>query len=349
VIDNYVSQADLARQTAVIVPVYFSAKPGDDMVESLLRMTVLDLPHVVPQEQTWLIVDGDARSAAIARRVLDGLATSSGASMRLVVNETNGGKLAVIRQGMRAVLESQTHVRYLAIMDGDGDHLPTVLPGLVRAAASMAEAYGHERVIAIGARQDRARAMGWVRGELETLLDSLTVEGLGYALARQGRALDLSQCLPRRTPDLSSGYKVYLREMALLLFAGPEPVTGTLTLWDYWHYGPETVTIVDAVLGGAVFGEMLRPSWNGQPATSFGEFSVVSMYGALLSWVWARLGLPLDVAATQFDSRRVGMPLGTTLEGAEVLDRLRAHALKALASQTGSAAVPPPRSTLPFA
>jgi hypothetical protein len=266
-------------------------------------------------------VDGDAHSAAIARRVLNGLASSGGTTMRLVANESNGGKLAVMRQGMRAVLESQPHVRYLAIMDGDGDHLPAVLPGLVRAAASMAQAYGHERVIAIGARLDRARTMGWVRGELETLLDGLTVDALGYALARQGRAPDVSQCLPGRIPDLSSGYKVYLREMALALFAGPEPETGTLSAWDYWHYGPETVTIVDAVLGGAVFGELRRPSWNGQPATSFGEFSVVSMYGALLTWAWMRLTLPLDVAATQFDNRRAGMALGTAREGAEVLDR----------------------------
>ncbi|MHB1319010.1 MAG: glycosyltransferase [Anaerolineae bacterium] len=346
--DHFVPQAELGRETAVIVPVYFSARPSDAMVDRLLWMTVVDLPPYVPAEQVWLVVDGDSRSAAIARQVLDRLATAGQGHMRLLVNEENAGKLAVIRQGMRVILESQPHVRYLAIMDGDGDHLPAVLPGLIRAADSMVAAYGHERVIAIGARSSRTRPMGWVRGELEGLVDQLTIDALTYALARDGRAIDLSQCLPGRIPDLSSGYKVYLREMALLLFGGAEPETGTLSAWDYWHYGPETVTIVDAMQAGAVFGEMLRPSWDGQPATSFGEFSVVSMYGALLTWVWARLGLSLEVAATQFDNRRVGMALGTAIEGAEELDRLRTHALGGLATHTGQRSVPPARATLPF-
>jgi hypothetical protein len=343
-----IPQAELGLQTAVVVPVFFSARPTDDMVERLLWMTLADLPHYLPAEQVWLVVDGDSRSASIARRVVDGLADAGQGTMHLLVNAENAGKLAVIRQGMRAILESHPQVRYLAIMDGDADHLPAVLPGLTRAAQSMLETYGHERIIAIGARSSRARPMGWVRGELEALLDQLTVDALTYALARDGRAIDLSQCLPGRIPDLSSGYKVYLREMAQLLFAGPEAETGTLAAWDYWHYGPETVTIVNAVLAGAVFGEMLRPTWDGQPVTSFGEFSVVSMYGALLTWVWARLDLPLQAAAVQYDNRRVGMALGTAIEGVDLLDRLRAHALNGLAAHRGDGNVPETRATLPF-
>lgn len=346
--DSLIPQAELGLQTAVIVPVYFTTRAPDAMVERLLWMTVVDLPQHLPEEQVWLVVDGDSRSAVIARRVLDKFARPGRGAMRLLVNAENAGKLSVIRQGMRAILESQPHVRYLAIMDGDADHLPAVLPGLIRAAESMVTSYGHEQVIAIGARSSRTRPMGWVRGELEALLDQLTIDALTYALARAGRAIDLSQCLPGRIPDLSSGYKVYLRAMAQLLFDGPEPETGTLTGWDYWHYGPETVTIVDAVLAGAVIGEMLRPSWDGQPATSFGEFSVVSMYGTLLTWVWARLGLSLEVAATQFDNRRVGMGLGTAVEGVEMLDRLRTHALGGLAAHRGVDTVPAPRATLPF-
>ncbi|MFO7698632.1 MAG: hypothetical protein R6X16_15970 [Anaerolineae bacterium] len=343
-----IPQAELGLQTAVVVPVFFSARPSDAMVERQLWMTLVDLPHYLPAEQVWLVVDGDSRSAGIARQVVGGLGDAGQGTMQVLVNAENGGKLAVIRQGMRAILESQPQVRYLAIMDGDADHLPAVLPGLTRAAQSMVEAYGHERIIAIGARSSRTRPMGWVRGELEALLDQLTVDALTYALARDGRAIDLSQCLPGRVPDLSSGYKVYLREMARLLFAGQEPDTGTLTGWDYWHYGPETVTIVNAVLAGAVFSEMLRPTWDGQPVTSFGEFSVVSMYGALLTWVWAHLELPLQAAAVQYDNRRVGMALGTAIEGVQVLDRLRAHALNGLAAHRGDANVPETRATLPF-
>jgi hypothetical protein len=268
--------------------------------------------------------------------------------MHLIAHAENGGKLAAIRQGMAAVLAEQPQVRYLAVMDGDADHLTAVLPSLLRAAQGMADAYGHDRVIAIGARASRTRPMGWVRGELEFLLDGLTVDALAYALARRGQALDLTQCLTGRVPDLSSGYKVYLRAMAEVLFAGTEPDCGTLSAWDYWHYGPETVTIVDAVLAGGVFGEVQRPSWDGQPATSFGEFGVVAMYGELLTWVWTRLEVPLEVAATQYDNRRVGAALGTAREGADLLARLRDQSLGRLAAARGGSAVPAPRATPPF-
>jgi len=342
-VDSFLPQAALREEIAVVVPVYFT-RVSDAVIESLLWMTLVDLPAYVPPAQTWILIDGDERSAAIARQVVDRLAAPAG-RMHLVANSENRGKLAVIRQGMRLVLSEQPHVRFLAVIDGDGDHLPAALPGLVRAAASMEQAYGHGRVIAIGARLDRARAMGWVRGQLETLLDQLTLDALTYRLAWQGRALDLSQSLAGRVPDLSSGYKVYLRECAALLFGGSEPETGALSPWAYWHYGPETVTLVEAVQAGAVFGEMLRPSWDGQPVSSFAEFNAVAMYASLLTWVWARLGLAPEVAATHYDNRRAGMALGTTTEGAAMLAELRSRALQPL---YGAEPLPPPHGTLPF-
>lgn len=343
--DRWRSQEDLRHEVAVIVPVYFSPRVDDETVARLLYLTVADLPQVVPPEQVWLVVDGDPRSARLLHQVLDRLPEGTG-DMRLIDNEHNRGKLAVIRQGICEALCAVSQVRYLAIIDGDADHLPAALPGLVRAADSIAVAYGHEKVITIGARSSRIRPMGWVRGELETLLDQLTADALTYALARQERALDLSQCLSGHVPDLSSGYKVYLREMAELVFENSKPDTGTLSDSDYWHYGPETVTIVEALLAGGVMGEMLRPTWDGQPVTSFGEFSPVRMYGELLTWVWNRLNVPLEVAAAHLANRRQ-IALGTAREGAELLEQLRSHALGRLAAQTGET-VPEVRPTLPF-
>ena len=152
----------------------------------------------------------------------------------------------------------------------------------------------------------------------------VTLDALTYALARQGRTLDLSHCSGQGVPDLSSGFKVYGREIAAKLFANSEPQLASLSPSDYWHYGPETVTIIEAGLGDALIAEISRLTWDGQPATSFGEFRQVALYGELLAWVYARLEIPLSVAARLYDNLTPHLPLRTTVQGAEMLDALRA-------------------------
>jgi len=189
-----------------------------------------------------------------------------------------------------------------------------------------------------------------VRGELEALLDRVTLDAMAYALARQGRVLDLSHCQSRNSvPDLSSGYKVYGREIAKALFLEHEPQMACLSAPDYWHYGPETVSIVEGIFAGAIIGEMQRLTWDGQPTTSFGEFDHLSFHGELLAWVYCRLELPLDVAATFYDNGVAHMTLGTTKQGREVLAALRQYALeKAQAYRGGTGPLPAASPTLPF-
>lgn len=347
-LDGWLSQAQLGQQTAIVAPIYFSARPSDAMVERLLRITLMDCHHYLPAEQVWAVVDGDARSAGILARVVDDLAAGGAGRIRAAPLPKNLGKLGAIRYGMRAILREQPHVRWLAVLDGDADHLVAVLPALTRTAAFMAQVYGHDRVLAIGSRSSRVRPMGWVRGELERLLDQLTIDALAYALAREGRALDLSQCLAGAVPDLGSGFKVYGRGLAEVLFAGAEPAYLTLSPTDYDRYGPETVTIVETTLAGGVFGELLRTSWDGQPTTSFGEFGAVDMYGELLVWVWARLDVPLAVAAQMFDNHQRELSLATAREGAELVQRVRALALGRLAAWRNEAPPPPVRPMLPL-
>lgn len=344
------AQELLGQETAVVVPVYFAARVADAMVERLLRITLMDLHHYLPLEQVWAVVDGDPRSATILRRIVADLsrgAASSRGGIQVLDLPENRGKLGAMAEGMRAILRRQPHVRWLVVMDNDADHMASVLPQLVRSAAFLADVYGHQRVLAIGARASRVRPMGWVRGELELILDQLTVDASCYALALQGRALDLSQCLPGAVPDLSSGFKAYGRDLAMRLFSDAEPFYETLSPSDYYRYGPETVTIVETILAGGVLGEMLRPTWDGQPATSFGEFRVIEMYGELLTWVWTRLGIPLAAAAQMFDNHGRELALGTAPEGAELLRRLRAYALARLAERTGGD-VPSARPLLPY-
>jgi hypothetical protein len=333
-----------------VIPTYFSAKPSDDMVRHLLQVTLGDCHRYAPLESIWVVVDGDPRTARLVEELRERMLREHHSAFNTLLLAENRGKLWAVKEGVAALLKARPQVEFVVIRDGDGDHAISDMPGLVRAAIHLAEVRGDSRVILIGSRRSRHRPMGWVRGELEELLDQVTIDALAYSLARQGRALDLSHCLARNSvPDLNSGYKVYGRQIAKLLFVEHQPHLGCLTAHDYWHYGPETVSIVEAILAGAVIGETQRLTWDGQPTTSFGEFDHVSLYGELLAWVYCRLELPLEVAATFYDNGVAGLPLGTTKQGREVLATLRQYALeKVQAYRGGTGPLPPPSQSLPF-
>jgi len=348
--DRWLDQAELAQITGAVIPAYFSAKPTDDTMRQLLWMTLGDCPHYMPLQHICVVVDGDPRTARLADELRQRLLRKHGATFTLIPLPENRGKLWAIKEGITALLAEHPSMSYVVIRDGDGDHAISDMPHLVRAAAYLAEAYGHSRVIVIGSRRSRHRPMGWVRGELEALLDYVTLSALSYHLAGQGRALNLSHCLGQgAVPDLSSGYKVYGRQIAEELFIGHEPHLECLRTEDYWHYGPETVTVVEGILADAVLAEAQRLTWDGQPTTSFGEFRHVSLYGELLAWVFSRLRIPLAVAAQLYDNYVPTMPLRTTVEGSQLLASLRAYALEKVSAYAGVAeAIPPPKPTLPF-
>jgi hypothetical protein len=348
-VDGWVDQSEWALRTGVIVPAYFSAKPSGETVSHLLWMTLSDCHHYLPLEQVWVVVDGDRRTAGLAEDLRGQLQRNGHGSLNILPLSENMGKLGAIQAGMCALLAAHPRLQWIVIRDGDGDHMMSVTPQLVRTALFLEQAYGHSRVIVIGARTSRHRPMGFARGELESLLDQVTLDALAYVLARRGQALDLRHCLGHTTPDLSSGFKVYGRQIAESLFVKAEPRLLTLSESDYWHYGPETVTVIEAVLQGVVLAEALRPTWDGQPTTSFGEFRLLSLYGELLAWVFARLDIPIDVAACFFDRLVPGMTLRTTAEGRDLLDGLRRHALeKALSYRSEDGPIPPAAPLAPF-
>jgi hypothetical protein len=340
---DWTSQEALGRATGVVVPAYFSAAPTDDLVRRLLWMTLGDSHHYLPPEQVWVVVDGDRRTARLAAEVQEALREHLGRTFHLLPLAENGGKFRALCEGVRGLLARHPEVRYVAVRDGDGDHALSDLPALVRAAEEVAAARGDTNVLVVGSRASRHHPMGWVRGELETLLDRVTVDALAYHLARQGRALDLTRLLGANgAPDLSSGYKVYGREAAEVVFGAAPPRLCSLSETDYWRYGPETVPVVEAALAGATLAEAARVTFNGQPTSSFGDFHVVAMYGALLAWVFTRLDLPLPVAAQLYDNAACRMLLATAGPGAETLDAVRRHTLERAATHCGGAEIPPP-------
>jgi len=349
-VDRWVDQSELFHRVGVVIPAYFSAKPSDDVVRHLLWVTLGDCRHYSSLESIWVVVDGDLRTARLVEELRERVLSAQGVTFNALVQPENRGKHWAIKEGIGALLEASPSVDYVVIRDGDGDHAVSDMPKLVRAAIHLTEVRGDSRVILLGSRRSRHRPMGWVRAELEELLDRVTLDALAYALARQGRALDVSHCLgPGSVPDLSSGYKVYGRQIAEALFVEHEPQMACLSAQDYWRYGPETVNVVEGILAGAVIGETLRLTWDGQPTTSFGQFDHVSLYGELLAWVYCRLELPLSVAAQFYDNCVPSMALRTTVQGRELLASVRQYALrKAQTYRRESGPLPSTSPTLPF-
>ncbi len=339
----------LTARTAVLVPAYFSSKPGDELVRHLLWMTLGDCRRYLPLNNVWVVVDGDERTSRIAEEIRVRLSQEQGGGLHLVSLARNGGKLWALREGMQRILKARPDITYVVARDCDGDHAMSEVPNLLRAANELERAYGTLNTLVLGARQSRHAPMGWLRGDLETLLDGVTLDALAYAMARGGRALDLTHCrAPHIVPDLSSGFKVFGRSLAEHLFVDKEPRFACLEEEAYWHYGPETVTVVEGLFAGAIMGEVSRLTMNGQPTSSFGDFGLVSLYGDLLAWVYARLQIPLTVAAQFFDNWARALTLLASAQGREILAGVRQHALETLAECTGEGSVPEPVSRFTF-
>ena len=109
------------------------------------------------------------------------------------------------------------------------------------------------------------------------------------------------------------------------------------------------MTIIEGLLQGAIIAEVPRFTWDGQPTTSFGEYRYVSLYGELLAWVYARLEIPLGVAAQLYDNYAANMTLKATSEGGETLVALRHYALEKVRAYRGEGGdIPPPGPMVPF-
>ena len=90
-------------------------------------------------------------------------------------------------------------------------------------------------------------------------------------------------------------------------------------------------------------------TWDGQPATSFGAFDPTRLYGCILTWLLTRLDIPPEVGIRWFDNHIVGSSLRLTVEGLQLLERLRAYVWQQVSAYHAQPESPPPPSLrLPF-
>jgi hypothetical protein len=279
------SHQAMRESTGIVIPVYFPPGIDAEFAQRLLTETVQAFRGQVNDSQDiCLCVDG-ASGAAIARRVASEWGT------RITVAEVNRGKLSAIRAGMQLLLPEQ-RLRYLVIVDQDGDHFANELLNFVRTAGDVEELAPTTEIMVLGRRMSRHRPMGFLRGELEELADRVLLDALHYNAAVSGRPLSLQFALTLdEFPDFHSGYKLFTRATAEKIFlAEPRP----LGLSDncYYRHAVESVISTEVILSGAYLVQVNRSTIDEQPVSTFGLMDRCHLTADKIIWPCKRLNVP---------------------------------------------------------
>jgi len=180
-LETWIGQDAMRSLIGVVVPAYFSAKPSDELVAHLLKMTLGECVGYVRPENTWVVVDGDARTERLVGQLRETQWSEHGATFNVIALPENRGKFWAIKEGITALLHNSSEVSYIVIRDGDGDHDIAEVPSLTRAALHLCETYGHTRVIVLGsdARRYASRLYAALHEADALGVDEIWVLGLG--------------------------------------------------------------------------------------------------------------------------------------------------------------------------
>jgi hypothetical protein len=199
----------------------------------------------------------------------------------------------------------------------------------MRLALALQASEETDRVIIVGRRNHPHRALGWVRGEFETLLNRVLVDAVRFALAQRQQVLKTQyMALGEGIPDLHSGYKVYSRKVCELMVER----TWEVSPWvgpEIYRYGVEAVPLVEGMMAGAIVGEVARLTQE-SAFSGHGAFARPEANGSVLLWAFLRLGIAPLQAAVLLDNHLSHLMLWTDPQGREALLELRRHVLERL-------------------
>jgi hypothetical protein len=314
----------LRERTGVVIPVYLPPAVAAGQGEALLRDTVGTYAELLGDpSRVCVSVDGES-SASVA------VAEFCGAAAVLFhVFADNMGKLHAAAVGVRGLLARHPDLDYVAVIDQDGDHFANELPNLIRAALHVADTAETDNVLIIGQRRSLHRPMGFLRGELEDLIDRVLLEALNYHAAVTGQPLHLEYAaMLGEYPDFQSGFKVFSRATATAVFLS-EPRKAGVSDVAYYRHAVEAVMCVEALLAGAYLGGANRSTFNGQPISTFGNLDRARLFADKVIWPCRRLGVP-PVFVRQWLARHAPRLVLNTLspQGREEIESVRRLVLR---------------------
>jgi hypothetical protein len=318
----------MRRSLGMLIPVWFPPSLSNDQVQETLFDTLYDCEHFLAWEHVVLVVDGDARSQAIVQGLQTAYRQRYGQTFEVVYCAENGGKGFAVWRGTQWFLE-KPGLEYLAIRDADGDHALNDLVTLVRLAVALRNNEGTDRLIIVGRRNHPHRALGWIRGEFETLLNRVLIEAVRFALAQRQQVLNTRYfSLSGEYPDLHSGYKIYSRKVCERIVEHPWerfPWVGG----EIYRYGVEAVPFVEGVMAGAIVGESTRLTHEAD-FSGHDAFARPETNGSVMLWTFLRLGIGAPQAATILDNHLPRLTLWTDPQGRAALLELRRHVMERL-------------------
>jgi hypothetical protein len=330
----YLPESAVREIAGMVIPVRFTKSTPASLAQKLLALTLDNFEHYVRPENVCLVVDGDERSRNVAEKVRKSLSTPHRGSPELLYLRENKGKHYAVTEGILRLMRNR-RLDYFVVRDCDADHFISDVPNLVRSAYHIAAHEKTDRVLLIGRRIDRHRPLGFRRAEMEELCNRVLLDAMTYRLAKRQRVLNAQYYAAYGdVPDFKSGYKVYSRGVARLAFKRNPPFL-CLPPNDYWRHGAEPFPIVEAVLGGAIIGEMNRATFDIQPTTTFTESSAMNMHVKTLAWAFCRLKIPLKGAGQMFSNHIPRVLLADDPTGREQLDAIKRDTLTMYARHLG--------------
>jgi len=313
-------------ETGIIIPVYFPKGVDAGRGEALLRDTVLMYSEQVSDPAAiCLSVDGQQCGTDVAERIAGEFKVS------LCVSSVNRGKLQGVINGVRYLLDRKS-LKYVAVVDQDGDHFANELLNFLRAACHIAHHRGTDQILILGRRISRHRPMGFLRGELEELCDRVLLDALMYNSVLKQHPLPLEDVFALdEFPDFHSGYKLFSRSTAAAVFLS-EPQKMGVSDTCYYRHAVEAVMVVEALEQGAYLGMVNRSTFNEQPMSTFGLFDQVQLAADMIVWPCKRLAIPLPFVKQWLTNHISRLLLNTIApEGKTELDQIRQVVITSLA------------------
>lgn len=308
----------LQYETGAVIPFYMPGSGDPESYRAMLCDTVsMMIRELADPQMLVLSVDGPGSGVAIAQAVADET------GITFVASDRNQGKFGAVALGMRALL-AVSHLRYLAVIDSDGDHFGNELLNLVRAAHHVAASAATDNVMVLGSRLSRHRPLGFLRAEQEELANRMLLDALTYHAAIHNTPMRCEYLTTTESlPDFHSGYKLFSRRAAQAVFAQDPPLAGLDETAAYRH-ACEAVMTVEAHLAGAYLAAVSRSTFDEQPISNYATYDRAQLAANMILWPCKRLNAPGHFVAQWLANHIPALTLGTLApQGQEELAAIR--------------------------